>query len=251
MAKNTEFDLGKIFEEAMAPAEEGILKQHSANKAKAGGDEKVGEFVAKLVAKAKKKVASQCKTVEDCKALKTSVREESQKFNQCLRTLIKAAQDYSAGTIDKAKMQEISKPCLELIKKNSDILKTKVAGGFLTSNPEKFTEDDLKLFVGYIKGLNTAIDEVAADIKAKAEAAPATEACGKKKASECGTVEADTDEGGDEDEGSTDDDEFDEDDDKVDDAEAAESFISVCEGYLIADPEEKPTIASIFEGMGF
>lgn len=142
----------ELLKDDVTPAEEGLLHH----------DPKPAE---KMLAKAQGKV-NRCKTVEDCDDLLAKVKSEGEKFNDCMETMKKAAQELNAGTIDKDEFGKKIKPCVQEMKKNCELLSF---GNIVGGHKNDLTDEDIKNLHDFISGFAKLVEEKKAELKKSPE----------------------------------------------------------------------------------
>lgn len=121
----------------------------------------------KVLAKVQKKI-DKCKTVEECSVLQAQVKNEAAKFNDCMKTMVKAAKDFKAGTIDKKALEEKIAPCVTELKKNCEILKF---GEFVGNKKKSLTDEDISNLHAFLVGFLKAVNKKKAELSGNGGAA--------------------------------------------------------------------------------
>ncbi len=170
--------------------------------------------VDQLLEAARKKLSKKLKTVDACDEKLAAIKNESTKFNECIKTLAAAKKKFDAGKITPKEFDRNVKSAVILLNKNCKNLQCKL--GNFVDDSRAVTSDEVAAFNAYIKGLVAIVNDIKKDLKKKAKATEGTFSFDMYDDDEIYIVTEGADEGSDEEDDEDSDDEDDEDDDKDD-----------------------------------
>lgn len=122
--------------------------------------------------------AKKLKTAEDCDDLLAKLKTESKKFNECLKGMKKAAEEFRDGAIDKKELSAKIKPFSTELKNSCSILTL----GKVVDNKNNVTDEEIKKVKDFIEGATKIISERRKELNS----ASATESYGYN--ADCGYI---------------------------------------------------------------